>query len=557
MIRLLGMVLLVILAAPKLNAACVEGAENTSTAWSMSGLWHVIDATAVACAGVHSGTRAFYFGMDAQCNYDNGLVKDATLTSPPLFITGFGDTNFSFWTKWQVESMGSVCYDQLWVERYDPGSASWVLLREIGPVSTQASAAPAIGVASVTGLGGNPEWQFVQINLSAFAGLTMQLRFRFASGACLAPSCAGKPCGAPDATYDNFLGWVVDDISFGCPPGALTINKSASPAHASRNATITYTLLAENLDPAAASLSLWDTLPVGANFVSSSPPPSIQSGQFLLWNLPGIPSFATQSITVLAVVDASTPYPSDWSNTARGESSAGGAQFQSAIAPVKIRDTTLQIVKSAQPSTLTSGDKVTFTITLSNFTASTVASLDLNETYPQGFVELDAEPNYSSFRSWRVLGLAPGQTRYFTVLGFVNGFNGQTLVNKAEIFIAGASQGSATASVKLIRPEVPQIKVRTVYPNPAPSGKGGLPQSAFVVYEANQGMELTLDIFSVSGEKIRSIPFRGIRGSGQVEWDLKNNHGASVASGVYLARLWKNEPQLGVIEAWAHIAVLQ
>jgi hypothetical protein len=41
-----------------------------------------------------------------------------------------------------------------------------------------------------------------------------------------------------------------------------------------------------------------------------------------------------------------------------------------------------------------------------------------------------------------------------------------------------------------------------------------------------------------------------------VACDLKNDYGAPVASGVYLARLWHSQLKLGTIEAWAHIAVL-
>ena len=61
----------------------------------------------------------------------------------------------------------------------------------------------------------------------------------------------------------------------------------------------------------------------------------------------------------------------------------------------------------------------------------------------------------------------------------------------------------------------------------------------------------------MAGEKVRSIPCSVPAGLGQVEWDLKNGHGASVASGVYFGRLWTNDPQAGLIQAYAHIAVLK
>lgn len=543
-----------------LHAACFDGAESTATAFTMSSLWHIVDAASVSCAGAHSGSHAFYFGIDSQCNYDNGAVKDGALTTPPFYVSGVGDTNFSFWTKWQVESLDPGCYDQLYLEYLILPSGSWTQYSpEIGPPSPPSNApgSSSLGIASLTGLGGVPGWVFVQRNLAFLAGNTVRIRFRFASSACLLSLCNGKTyCGPPDSDFDNFLGWVVDDISYGCNPADLTLAKSALPAFAPQGGAVTYVLTAKNLDAASQSLSVWDTLPPGAQFVSANPSAAV-AGQFLSWLLPSVPSQASQAITVAVTVDPSLPYPTDWWNTASGRSAAGGQGFTSQASLVKIRGPKIVISKSAQPTVLTSGDQVTFTISVSNFTPSTITQIDISETYPVGFVELGSYPSYSSYRSWKASAVMPGDTRYFTVWGFANGFNGQVLTNRAEAFVSGSSQGSATASVKLIRPEVPQLSIKAVYPNPAPSGKPGLPQSAFVVFDANQAMELTLDIYTVAGEKIRSIPFRAGRGVGQVEWDLKNNVAASVSSGVYVARLWVSVAQLGLVEAWAHIAVLQ
>jgi uncharacterized repeat protein (TIGR01451 family) len=559
--RALALALALLLPSWSRAAACTEDVEGSSTPWSMSGLWHIENAGSAACAGAHSGTHAFYFGIDSQCNYDDHQIKDASLTSPPVTITGSGDTNFSFWTKWQVESMDPACYDQLWIEYYNVVSPTgWVLLTEVGPVTDPPSSAPGVGMASVTGYGGVPQWQFVQLDLSAFAGETLQLRFRFLDSACQASNCAGKVCGPPDSDFDNFLGWVVDDISLGCPPAALTLAKSVAPSFAGRGQTLTYSLTAKNLDSSTRSLVVWDTLPQGADFVSATGGPS-QSGPLISWSVPALAPGASQSITMLVSVDPSTPYPTDWLNTATGSSSAGGS-FQSQAAPAKIRDSTIQISKSATPSTLSSGDQLTFAITLSNFTASVVSEVDLVESYPDGFVEQGEYPAYATARTWEALGLNPGETRVYTLWGFANGFNGEVLTNQVQAFTGrvggsgGVLQGSASASVNLVEPQVPQLKVIAVYPNPAPSGKAGLPQSAFVVYNASQAMNLSLEAYSVAGEKVRLISFQSASGKGQVEWDLKNDHGNAVASGIYLLRLWQNDSPTGlVVEGWTRLAV--
>jgi uncharacterized repeat protein (TIGR01451 family) len=519
----------------------------------MNSLWHPIDGSSLSCVGFRSPTHCYYFGIDSQCNYDNGLIKDGTMTSPVITLTGAGDTNLSFWTKWQVESMDPACYDQLWVER--ASGTSWVKFAAIGPTSDPPSSAPSVGMASITGLGGQPQWEFVQLDLSAFAPGPIQLRFRFLSGACLAAGCGGSACGPPDADFDNFLGWAIDDISFGCPPGELTLQKSASPSFASRGQNITYTLSAKNWDPGTQNLSVWDILPAGADFVSASPAYSLSSG-VVSWSLPGLSSGASQAMTLVVQVDPATPYPTDWMNTAEGSSSAGGAPFISQVAPVKIRLPGLQLTKSASPSTATSGDQVTFTITVSNFNSSTISEVDLNETLPTGFVQLGAYQPFTAFNTWKVMNLLPGETRVFSLWGFANGFNGQVITNKVEAFIGGISQGVATASVLLQRPDVPQLTLRAVYPNPAPSGKAGLPQDVFIWFETNQAMDMNMQVYNVAGEKVRAMSFRANRGTNQADWDLKNDYGANVASGIYLARLWSSS-DLGTVEIWAHIAVLR
>jgi uncharacterized repeat protein (TIGR01451 family) len=554
---ILGLLALTALGRGLQGSSCFEGAEGPSTAWSMTDLWHVEDAASAPCAGAHSGTHAFYYGIDSQCNYNNGQIKEGFLTSPPFIVTGAGDTNFSFWTKWQVESLNPSCYDQLWIERLSATAGTWTLLAQVGPVSDPPNGAPLVGVASVTGVGGTPQWEFVQIDLSLFAGPNpMQLRFHYLSSACLAASCGGKTCNPPDDNFDSFLGWVVDDISLGCPSGELVLAKSANPSFAARGDAVTYVISAKNLDASSQSLTLWDTLPTGADYVGASGP-ATRAGQLVSWSLPPLASQASQSVSVWVSVDPATPYPSDWMNTASGSSSAGGAAFTSAVAPVKIREKSIQIMKSASPSSLVSGQMLTYTIALSNFSASTAAEVDISELFPVGFVETGGYPAFSATNLWQAFSLLPGQTSYFSVWGLANGFSGQVLTNQVQALSSGQLLASASASVTLQRPFVPQLSVQAVYPNPAPSGKAGMPQSAFVVVMANEPLNVTMDIFDIAGEKIRSIPCSLQSGQGQVEWDLKNGSGVAVASGVYFGRLWTSDPQSGLVQAWAHIAVVK
>jgi uncharacterized repeat protein (TIGR01451 family) len=515
----------------------------------MSGLWHIADSATSVCAGAHSGTHAFYFGRDTACNYNDAQVKDASLTSAPFTITGPADATLSFWTRWQVESVDPACFDKLRLEK-SPDGVTWSKLADLGPSSNPLGGGPDVGMASGSGLGGQALWQFVSVDLSAYIGGTYRFRFRFLSGA------NGVDAGCPipaDSGYDNFLGWVIDDISLGCPPAPLSIDKSASANFAARGDTVTFTITARNWDSSPQTLSLSDSLPLGADFVSASSGGTL-SGNVVNWSLP-VAAGGSQVVTLVVTVDPSTPYPSDWLNTVSGSSSLGPPSFQSPQALVKIRAPGLDLKKTASSSTPTNLDQVVFSITLSNFSNTAYTEVDLFESPPAGFTEQGHFPAYAVQDEWKAFSLQPGEVRVFTVWGQVNvAADHTTLTNHVDARILGVNQTFAEASVVVTRPPLAYLKVLAVYPQPAPSFKAGLPQHVFVYYETNQVMNLTMDIFSVSGEKVRSLEVSAPRGKAQVDWDLKNSWGLDVASGIYVARLWSST-STGQLEAWAHIAV--
>jgi hypothetical protein len=68
---------------------------------------------------------------------------------------------------------------------------------------------------------------------------------------------------------------------------------------------------------------------------------------------------------------------------------------------------------------------------------------------------------------------------------------------------------------------------------------------------------MLLDIYTIAGEKVRSLRGPAFSGKQQIEWDLKNEWGAPVASGLYAFRLWSSLPVLPTPEAFGFIAVLR
>ncbi|HXC65586.1 MAG TPA: FlgD immunoglobulin-like domain containing protein, partial [bacterium] len=72
------------------------------------------------------------------------------------------------------------------------------------------------------------------------------------------------------------------------------------------------------------------------------------------------------------------------------------------------------------------------------------------------------------------------------------------------------------------------------FPNPDPAGAGGL----WLPYTLSIPAKVTFHVFDIAGELVRHLD-AGVQGAGNHEqhWDLYNDNGHPVASGVYLCRV--------------------
>jgi extracellular elastinolytic metalloproteinase len=163
--------------------AFVEEFETGATGWTATGLWHLAQNSTCAGAGnpgFSSPTRAFYYGRDATCNYNSGATNTGDLTSPPISgIIASSVLTFDFFRR--VESF-SQSFDRTTVDVIrSNGTATTVFTRD--------SRNPSAGIP--WGSSGN-------ISLSAFAGDTIRLRFRF---------------NTVDNVSNNFAGWFIDHVT--------------------------------------------------------------------------------------------------------------------------------------------------------------------------------------------------------------------------------------------------------------------------------------------------------------------------------------------------------
>ncbi len=168
--------------------------ESGSTGWTVSqngfgnGLltsWNFVDATTVgphlSWDGSHSGDKFFNAGLFATSPYLVGLYytdnADVSLVSPEIDLTAASGASLSYWRSGGSEEG----YDFLTVEVKEVGKTGWT------PVDQASGAAVS--------------WTESVVSLSAYAGLNVQVRFRFTSDLYTLPE-----------TDFSFIGWNIDDV---------------------------------------------------------------------------------------------------------------------------------------------------------------------------------------------------------------------------------------------------------------------------------------------------------------------------------------------------------
>ena len=153
--------------------------ESGGGSWTTTGLWHLTNNSSCASPGYSSPTSAMYYGQDSGCNYDAGDNTGDLISSAISGVNGSSELSFDYYR--QVEDYAGGSYDQAQVAVSVAGSGSWTTVWSRDSGDASASAWTASGA----------------ISLAAFAGESIQVRFRFDS---------------IDGSYNTFTGWFIDDV---------------------------------------------------------------------------------------------------------------------------------------------------------------------------------------------------------------------------------------------------------------------------------------------------------------------------------------------------------
>lgn len=153
-------------------APFVDDMENGFNGWVATGLWNRRNDPNRA----HSLSYSWYYGNAGQV-YDTGSPNSGSLISPPITLPAT-ETNYSlrFWSRYQTEGLGRH-WDQRWLQISVSG----------GPFT------------NVLQIYDDPPnfWINPVVDLSAYAGSTIQVRFYFTT---------------LDGAFNGYEGWYIDDF---------------------------------------------------------------------------------------------------------------------------------------------------------------------------------------------------------------------------------------------------------------------------------------------------------------------------------------------------------
>ena len=167
----------------------------------------------------------------------------------------------------------------------------------------------------------------------------------------------------------------------------LSIVKTTSAETVVAGELFTYTLVARNAGPSAATdVVITDRLPSGVTFVSAAPPQTAGPNP-LIWRLAGLAVNETRTFTIAARVEADVAAGTLLRNSAdigAATPDPNEANNSDQASAQTVAHASVTITKTAAPDPAVAGEPLTYTITLHNGGPSDASRVDVKELLPQG-----------------------------------------------------------------------------------------------------------------------------------------------------------------------------
>jgi len=271
--------------------------------------------------------------------------------------------------------------------------------------------------------GGYPAWTVSQLNVGGYVTITFtaQVAWDIGAGLTLTNSARGA--------YDNWPGEPPDERDYDIPTDtvpvrtgypALDVEKSAEPSPVEAGGLLTYTLTVTNTGIVSATgVVVTDAVPANTTYLSCGPAPCGEAGGVVSWTLGVLDIGVPRVLTMLVQVDSPLLNGTILTNTAWVTSTEGVTDTDTVTTPISSAPV-LNLVKSstdANGGDLRPGDRITYTLVVSNTGNETATLVTVSDTVPAHTTYVPGSIAGGDSRDdsglpvlvWVVNSLAPGQ----------------------------------------------------------------------------------------------------------------------------------------------------
>jgi hypothetical protein len=152
--------------------------EQGTAKWSIEDYWHLAtEGPPCLDSSFPSGSHCMWYGIESTCNFNGQILdfQELRLASPINLPTGGGGVFLEFWSRSQTED--DTFWDSRKVRVSADGGLTWPTVLQIVQQTEP--------------------WTQHTVDLSGYAGQTIELKFEFWAG---------------DGVLNGYLGWLIDDV---------------------------------------------------------------------------------------------------------------------------------------------------------------------------------------------------------------------------------------------------------------------------------------------------------------------------------------------------------
>ncbi|MBB5438121.1 gliding motility-associated-like protein/uncharacterized repeat protein (TIGR01451 family) [Pedobacter sp. AK017] len=428
----------------------------------------------VNAAGPYANTASI-IGTETDPETTNNT---ATVTPVPAAVTDLSITKTA--DNLSPNVGGNIVFS-LVASNNGPSPATGVSVTDLLPAGYTyvSSTAPGTSYTPATGI-----WTIGTLANSATATLTITAKVNAAGPYANTASITGTETD-PETTNNTATVTPV--------PAAVTdlaISKTADNLSPNTGGNIVFSLIATNNGPSTATgVSVADLLPAGYSYVSSVPAAGTSYDPLTgAWTIGTLANAASSTLTVTATVNAAGSYV----NTAvisGTEADLIAANNTSAVTPVPVPVTDLQVTKTADQMNPVMGSNVVFTIVAANNGPSGATGLKVTDQLPTGYAYVSSAPaagtSYDAATGvWTIGALANAASSTLTITARVNVtglYANSAVISGAETDLVAANNISGVTPVPV--PLTDLMVVKTADQPSAPVGSN----VTFSIVASNNG----------------------------------------------------------------------